>query len=245
MKLSLLVLTTGKQEGKKLEIKVSPFLVGRDAQCHLRPASPLISKMHCAFSIREGKVYLKDFESTNGSVVNGQPILDEVELKDKDRIKIGPIEFQVQIEVPASVKSPEKVVEKPVKKTAEQSSSSVKKPKPMVAATATTNASGAGSQQGADETVQSDMTATRDDGGSSGDDDIAAMLLDMSDDTDSEAAALNSDGIPDGSTVMEMKVPDNLAEKKDGGQKAKEAQQNTSQAARDILSKYMRRPREG
>ena len=37
MKLSLLVMTPGKQEGKTIEIKLPQFLVGRDAQCHLRP----------------------------------------------------------------------------------------------------------------------------------------------------------------------------------------------------------------
>jgi hypothetical protein len=67
----------------------------------------------------------------------------------------------------------------------------------------------------------------------------------MSDDTDTEGSALTSDGIPDGSTVMEMKLPAEVLEaaEKDKLQKAKETQANTSQAARDILSKYMRRPR--
>src|SRR5690348_15369570 len=55
MKLSLLVMTPGKQEGKALEIKLSQFVVGRDPQCHLRPASPLISKRHCAIIQRDGK----------------------------------------------------------------------------------------------------------------------------------------------------------------------------------------------
>ena len=39
MKLSLVVLTAGKQEGKVLPIGLQQFLIGRDPQCHLRPAS--------------------------------------------------------------------------------------------------------------------------------------------------------------------------------------------------------------
>jgi hypothetical protein len=48
MKLSLVVLTPGKMEGKSIPITLSQFLIGRDPQCHLRPASALVSKRHCA-----------------------------------------------------------------------------------------------------------------------------------------------------------------------------------------------------
>src|SRR3954447_13728844 len=98
MKLSLLVLTTGKQEGKLLEIKLPQFLIGRDPQCHLRPASPLISKRHCALIQRDGKVFIRDFASTNGTFVNDQPIKGEVELHNDDTLKAGPLLFTVRIE---------------------------------------------------------------------------------------------------------------------------------------------------
>ena len=48
MKLSLVVKAAGKQEGKTLPITLSQFVVGRDPQCHLRPASAMISKCHPA-----------------------------------------------------------------------------------------------------------------------------------------------------------------------------------------------------
>ena len=67
MKLSLVVLTEGKQRGKVLNITLAQFLIGRDPQCHLRPASPMISKRHCALIQREGKAFIRDFDSTNGS----------------------------------------------------------------------------------------------------------------------------------------------------------------------------------
>lgn len=228
MKLSLLVLTAGKQEGKKLEIKAFPFLVGRDAQCHLRPASPLISKKHCAFLLRDNRLFLQDFDSTNGSLVNGEPIKGEVELKDKDRVKIGPIEFQILMEVPATIPvAAQPTVKKPTGAT-------VKKPAPVAAATPSTDTG---------ETVNEDSTTTRE--SASGEDDIAAMLLNLADDTDTSSPAVDGNAIPDGSTVMEMKLPPEVLEaaEKSKHQKAKEAQASTSQAARDILSKYMRRPR--
>lgn len=223
MKFTLLVLTAGKQAGKKLEIKVSPFLIGRDPECHLRPASPLISKKHCAFTQRGGKVYIQDFESTNGTLVNGEPIAGECELKDKDRVKIGPIELEVALEVAEKT-----AAAAPAKKAA----APVKKPAPVAAAT-----------PAQEETVAEEAGTTRE--GQDGDDDIADMLLAMGDDGSTTGTATN-EAIPDGSTVYDMPIPDEIQAQdgnKDQLQKTKEAQQNTSQAARDILSKYMRRPR--
>jgi predicted component of type VI protein secretion system len=101
MKLSLVVLNPGKTEGKVIPITLSQFVIGRDPQCHLRPASAVISKRHCAILARDGKVFLRDFESTNGTFVNDQPVKGEVEIKHDDKIKVGPLEFGIRVEVPA------------------------------------------------------------------------------------------------------------------------------------------------
>src|SRR5215813_12367653 len=106
MKLSLVVLTAGKQEGKILPIALSQFLIGRDPQCQLRPASASISKRHCAILVRSGKVLLRDLDSTNGSFVNEQPVKGEVELHHDDKLKIGPLLFGVHIETTPSVSKP-------------------------------------------------------------------------------------------------------------------------------------------
>src|SRR5262245_45589842 len=109
MKLGLLVMTAGKQEGKLLEIKLPQFLIGRDPQCQLRPASPLISKRHCAIIQRDGKAFGRDFDSTNGTFVNEEPVKGEVELKHDDALKIGPIQFKVSLqpgEEPARTPAP-------------------------------------------------------------------------------------------------------------------------------------------
>src|SRR3954451_23134849 len=98
MKLSLLVMTAGKQEGKVLEIKLPQFLIGRDPQCNLRPASPMISKRHCAIIQRDGKAFIRDFGSTNGTYLNDERVEGESELKNEDQLKVGPILFAVKVE---------------------------------------------------------------------------------------------------------------------------------------------------
>jgi predicted component of type VI protein secretion system len=106
MKLSLVVLTTGKMEGQVIPVTLAQFVIGRDPQCNLRPASPLISKRHCALIIRGEKVFLRDFNSTNGTLVNDQPIKNEIELNDRDRLKVGPLRFEVRIEALSPVDRP-------------------------------------------------------------------------------------------------------------------------------------------
>src|SRR6516225_6887330 len=106
MKLSLVVATSGKGAGKVIPIQVFPFVIGRDAQCHLRPASPLISKRHCALTVKGGKVFVRDFNSTNGTFVNSRQIRGEIELQDEDELKLGPLAFKVRVERPLPINQP-------------------------------------------------------------------------------------------------------------------------------------------
>jgi pSer/pThr/pTyr-binding forkhead associated (FHA) protein len=100
MKVSLVVMD-GAHKGKEIPIKSPQFIIGRDPQCQLRPASPMISRKHCALVAREGKIFLHDFGSTNGTQVNDQRVNGEVELHNEDRIKVDPLVFQIRIATPA------------------------------------------------------------------------------------------------------------------------------------------------
>jgi pSer/pThr/pTyr-binding forkhead associated (FHA) protein len=249
MKLSLIVLAAGKQAGKVLEIKLPQFLVGRDPQCHLRPASPLISKRHCVILQREGKAFVRDFDSTNGTFLNNQPVKGEVEIHNDDRLKIGPLLFTVRVESGAPVNRPTpapptKAVTKPGSAPAVKASAAAAatpKPAPQPAPQPA-----AQSAAGEDEPAPAPAPAAGADAGQS-DDDIAAMLLSIQD--DGTAGPIASGEVPEGSTVMDLAVPPGVeqdpakAGKGKEAEKAKAASGNTSSAAKSILEKYMRRPR--
>jgi len=85
-----------------IPITLSQFVIGRDPQCNLRPASAVISKRHCALLVRDGKIFLRDFDSTNGTFVNDKPVKGEVEVKHEDHLKVGPLLFGLRVEVSAS-----------------------------------------------------------------------------------------------------------------------------------------------
>lgn len=101
-----LVVADGVHKGKVIPVPLPQFLIGRDPQCHLRPASAAISKRHCALLIRGTKVFVRDFRSTNGTFVNGQQIGNEQELHDGDELKLGPLLFRVKLETAVAVNEP-------------------------------------------------------------------------------------------------------------------------------------------
>jgi predicted component of type VI protein secretion system len=209
MKVSLLVLTEGKASGKAIPITLSQFLIGRDPQCHLRPASAVISKRHCAILIKNGKVLVRDFDSTNGTFVNEEPVKGQREVHHDDQLRVGPLTFRISIESTAPVNKPTPPPPKPAEANAE-------------------------------------------------DDSVAAMLLALQDDAAGPSSGIkDADGIPDGSTVMdippvapgdtdETQTPKEVEALKPQQKKPEPAKQegaNTSSAARAILEKYTRRPR--
>ena len=100
---SLLVLT-GSQRGQVLDLAQSPFSVGRHPLCQFRPACPLVSRHHCTILHRDGKLFVRDLFSRNGTFVNGRRIADEVELQPGDQILIGSVFLAVcpRADTPAS-----------------------------------------------------------------------------------------------------------------------------------------------
>jgi pSer/pThr/pTyr-binding forkhead associated (FHA) protein len=196
MKLSLLVLTSGKQEGKTIEVKLPQFLVGRDPQCHLRPASPLISKRHCALIQRDGKAFVRDFGSTNGTFVNDERVEGERELNNGDELKIGPIQLTIRLEAAAAKPAGTKTPAPPTKPATQHT------PTPPTKGAAATPAA----KPVAPAKNATPAPATKKPAEASAEDDIAAMLLGL-DDGDGSSAGQGGDGVPEGSTVFDLKVP--------------------------------------
>jgi predicted component of type VI protein secretion system len=105
MKISLVVLTAGKMMGKEIPITAAEFRIGKDPSCQLKPAAG-VSDKHCAFLVKQGKLFLIDLGSAEGTFVNDNKISAEVELKPKDKVKVGPLLFEVKIEAAAPAAKP-------------------------------------------------------------------------------------------------------------------------------------------
>lgn len=240
MKVNLVVLSPGKTEGKLIPITFPQFLIGRDPQCHLRPASPVISKRHCALLVKGDKLFLRDFDSTNGSFVNDQPIKGEAELKSGDRLKVGPLLFEVRLEAGAPVNQPTPVPPTKAAAAPAKPATAGKTPPPPTKAPPAE----AGPPEAPAE-AKKPAAAKAPAGGD--EDDIAAMLLSIQDEEGAPASTARPEEIPEGSTVMDLPSP--FAQQPGEGEAAKKEPEkkkalgNTSNAAKEILEKYMKRPR--
>ena len=109
MQINLKVLS-GTHEGKLIPIKDEKFFIGRSDSCQLRPKSESISRKHCAFVQKDGRVLLVDLKSRNGTFVNEKQLSPEKAkiLKSGDKIRCGQLEFEISIEVGiANTKQPE------------------------------------------------------------------------------------------------------------------------------------------
>jgi len=249
MKLSLLVLTPGKMEGKTLEVTLAQFLVGRDPQCHLRPASPLISKRHCAIIQRDGKAFVRDFGSTNGTQVNDEPVQGERELHQDDQLKIGPLLFTVRLDTSAEVAptaAKPTAGKTPVPATAAARPASAPTPTPAPAASKTPAPAGKSPAPAASKAPAASAKPSKAASKAEHEDDMMAMLMSLQEDGSSPVSEDPNVAIPDGSTVMDLKLPESLtaeqSPKKEEKPKDKK-QGDTRSAAASILEKMQRRNR--
>jgi pSer/pThr/pTyr-binding forkhead associated (FHA) protein len=88
----------GNRKGMIIQVQKSPFLIGRNIECHLRPASPYISGRHCEILTEDGKLVIRDCNSTNGTFINSKQIQGPVELHESDHLKIGALALVVCLE---------------------------------------------------------------------------------------------------------------------------------------------------
>jgi anti-anti-sigma factor len=81
----------GTARGREIAIYGPRFVIGRDRSSHLRLGSAMVSKLHSAIELRDGKVFVRDLGSTNGTIVDGRTLRDaEVEIHDGARVQVGP-----------------------------------------------------------------------------------------------------------------------------------------------------------
>ena len=212
MKISLVVLTAGKMMGKEIPLTAAEFRIGKDPSCQLKPASG-VSDKHCAFLVKQGKLFLVDLGSSEGTFVNDNKISAEVELKLKDKVKVGPLLFEVKFEAPTA---------NPAAAAAAKPAVAAPAAKPAVAVPAAKP----------EEKVEPKKSSGE------GDDDLDDLLFDDDDKAPSGTKPSWKDAIPEAGA---QKDAGGSGASSEGGAKPEEKPKptaNTSDAAAALLSKF-------
>ena len=92
-----LIVDGGRHKGKAIPIRRLPFLIGRGANCQLQSSATTVSQEHCSLTVRDGKLFVANCLTANGTFVNGQRLVGEGELRPGDRLAVGPLTFAVDL----------------------------------------------------------------------------------------------------------------------------------------------------
>jgi Nif-specific regulatory protein len=93
-----LTLLTGKRSGTNFPLDAArETLLGRGTDCHISLPDPLCSRVHASIRCEEGERWIiRDHESRNGTLVNGQKIADAA-LGDGHHVRLGSNEFEFRL----------------------------------------------------------------------------------------------------------------------------------------------------
>ncbi|WP_233166376.1 FHA domain-containing protein [Archangium sp. Cb G35] len=88
-----LTIAKGLQAGKELLFEQAEVHIGRTTENDVVLQDAGVSRKHVRISDRLGRFYVQDLGSANGTLVNDAPLSGERELRNGDRISLGPVEF--------------------------------------------------------------------------------------------------------------------------------------------------------
>ena len=79
----------GEDIARTHELREAQTIIGREAKCALAIPHSTVSRRHALIRRESAQYLLSDLGSTNGTLLNLEPLLGEEALRDRDEIGIG------------------------------------------------------------------------------------------------------------------------------------------------------------
>ena len=86
----------GLEGGQRFDL-IGGLSVGRSKEADVRIDDRYASSLHARVFSREGRFYVEDMSSTNGTLLNGATLHGEAELIDGDNVQIGDTVFRLEV----------------------------------------------------------------------------------------------------------------------------------------------------
>jgi len=83
----LAIVHKGKVE-KNIRLTAGTMIIGRKPECNIQLDEKMVSGQHAQITVKPDEILLKDLDSTNGTIVNGQEVREKI-LKTGDQVSIG------------------------------------------------------------------------------------------------------------------------------------------------------------
>jgi hypothetical protein len=84
-----LVIVGGPTSGQVISLSDATAVLGRAATCQVVIEDDYASRRHARIALRDDGYWLRDLDSKNGTLLDGQPVTGEVRLTDGATIQIG------------------------------------------------------------------------------------------------------------------------------------------------------------
>src|SRR5262249_55565170 len=89
-RMARLFLSEGPRAGQQYLLEDRPTTLGRQPGVAIVLDAPEVSRQHARVTPADGRFFLEDLGSSNGTYLNGTRLCGKAELRDRDDIQIGP-----------------------------------------------------------------------------------------------------------------------------------------------------------
>ena len=86
----------GLEQGGRFDL-IGGLSIGRSKEADVQIDDRYASGLHARVLSREGRFYVEDMNSTNGTLLNGATLQGEAELVDRDTVQIGDTIFRFEV----------------------------------------------------------------------------------------------------------------------------------------------------
>jgi phosphoserine phosphatase RsbU/P len=103
MNMATLTVIQGGEVGKRYDLAEGESVVGRSPECDVVLDVAAVSRRHALITQDKGLFFIRDNGSRNGTIVNGQQIAGQAQLRDGDQILICDVLIEFRHATPASL----------------------------------------------------------------------------------------------------------------------------------------------
>ncbi|MCA9960316.1 MAG: FHA domain-containing protein [Anaerolineales bacterium] len=85
----VLIVREGQLDGQRWTIETNEFVIGRGSDCQMVLPERQVSRYHAKILYENGRYYVEDLDSKNGTHINGKQIKGKASLQDGDEVQIA------------------------------------------------------------------------------------------------------------------------------------------------------------